>query len=115
MEEQQLYSPPFHAIGPRFPVQARTITYPEVSEVTGNGDEGLACGHGTTSLRFPVGLMEYNVKAQREVYEKFKQVTIEYPALNKSFFLFEGWSTNGVKSVPEERTVFAHRQDNLLL
>jgi hypothetical protein len=115
LEEQQLYSPPFHAIGPRFPVQARTVSYPDVSKVTGNGDEGLACGHGPTSLRFPIGLKEYNVRAQRAVYEKFKQVTIEEPALNNSFFLFEGYATNGVRSVPEESTAFPHRQDTLLL
>ncbi|KAH7403724.1 hypothetical protein BKA64DRAFT_777384 [Cadophora sp. MPI-SDFR-AT-0126] len=93
------------------PVDSKLVDYPQL----GNGYDGLACGHGSVSLRFPIGAKAYNHKAQRAAYDKFAQVTSEIPALNGSFFLFEGYSTQGVKAVPEKSTAFPHRQDNLLI
>jgi len=57
----------------------------------------------------------YNSRAQRAVYDRFAEITTQIPQLNKSFFLFEGYSLKGVKAIPDKSTAFAHRQDNLLL
>jgi hypothetical protein len=111
----QNYSAPFHNIETAIPIQSGAATLPEVASLTENGNDGPACGHGTSSLRFPVGLQKYNVTAQRAVYDKFKEITTQIPALGSSFFLFEGYPVKGVKAVPEESTAFPHRKDNLLL
>lgn len=91
------------------------MTLPGISSLTGNGYDGLACGHGSVSLRFPIDVESYDVQAQRDVYEKFKEITIQEPALNGSFFLFEGYPVKGVQDVPVESTAFPHRADNLLM
>ncbi|PVH78374.1 FAD-binding domain-containing protein [Cadophora sp. DSE1049] len=115
--EQELndFSAPFDKISSPVPVDAKLVDYTQLASLTGNGYDGLACGHGSVSLRFPIGTTRYNIKAQRAAYDKFAQVTTEIPALNGSLFLFEGYSTQGVKAVPEKSTAFPHRQDNLLI
>ncbi|KAJ5211730.1 FAD binding domain-containing protein [Penicillium cinerascens] len=37
------------------------------------------------------------------------------PSLNNSFFLFEGYSVQGVQSIPSDSTAFPHREANLLV
>ena len=109
------FSPPFDGILSPEPFDARLVDFTELASLTGNGYDGLACGHGSVSQRFPIGTSKYNIKAQRAAYNEFAKVTSEIPALNGSFFLFEGYSTPGVKDVPDENTAFLHRQDNLLM
>ena len=114
-QELNGFSPPFDEILSPVPVDARVVDFTELASLTGNGYDGLACGHGSVSQRFPIRTSRYNVKAQRDAYDKFAEVTSEIPALNGSSFLFEGYSTQGVKDVPDESTAFPHRQDNLLM
>ncbi|KAF8847502.1 FAD-binding domain-containing protein [Acephala macrosclerotiorum] len=105
----------FDSLIPAIPVQSGTVTLPGIASLTGNGYDGLACGHGSASLRFPIDVKSYDVQAQRDVYEKFKEVTLQEPALRGSFFLFEGYPVKGVQDVPVESTAFPHRLDNLLI
>ena len=72
------------------------------------------CLHGTSALRFPIGLVDYNITAQRTVYNAFANFSSQ-PAFNTSFFLFEGYSVKGVKDVPAASTAFPDRGDNLLM
>ncbi|KAH7304875.1 putative FAD-dependent oxygenase [Rhexocercosporidium sp. MPI-PUGE-AT-0058] len=105
----------FDKIESSVPVNTKLVDYTELASLTGNGYDGLACGYGSVSLRFPIGAKKYDIKTQRAVYDKFAQVTTEIPALNGSVFLFEGYSTQGVKAVSEKSTAFPHRLDNLLI
>ena len=66
-------------------------------------------------MQFPVGLLTYNVTASRRIYDYFKNVTIETPAFNGSFIVFEGYSLEGMKAVDPASTAFPHRADNLLV
>lgn len=68
-----------------------------------------------SALRFPISISQYNIEAQRAVYNAFRDLTTTYPAFNGSLFLFEGYAVEGVKAVPDENTAFTHRQDNLLM
>ncbi|KAE9366665.1 FAD binding domain protein [Stipitochalara longipes BDJ] len=109
------YTAPFHSLNAASPTQSGITTLPGIASLTGNGNDGLACGHGTTSLRFPIGLKKYNVTAQRAVYDKFAEITTVISELRGSFFLFEGYAVGGVKRISEESTAFPHRRDNLLV
>jgi hypothetical protein len=100
---------------PAVPIQSGIVTLPEVAPLTGNGNDSPACGHGTTSLRFPISLKKYNPAAQKKVYDKFNEVTTKHQELGGSFFLFEGYAVQGVKAVKERGTAFPHRGDNLLV
>jgi hypothetical protein len=47
-------------------------------------------------------------------YAKFAAGAGPATAFNNSIFMFEGYSTGGVKAVPDGTTAFAYRQMNLL-
>ena len=105
---------PFRAMG-AVAHQSSVIQYPQVAVVTGNGDDAPVCGHGTSTLRFPISVESYNIPAQRAVYNELRDLMTTYPAFNGSLFLFEGYAVQGVKAIPDESTAFPHRQDNLLM
>lgn len=71
--------------------------------------------YGNAYARFPIDIEEYNPAAQRKVYDLFASATQETPAINGSFFLFEGYSTQAVQAVPSDSTAYPFRDDNLLL
>ena len=108
------YSTPIHALGP-VDVQAGEAAYPQLPELTGNGNEGLACQPSAVALRFPIDLKTYDVPALRLVYNAFGDMMQRVPAFNSSFFLLEGYSVQAVQAVPAQNTAFPHRSDTLLL
>lgn len=111
--EAAVYTEPFFDLGPSFQNDS-TVPYPELSSATGLGLDGFTCQHGYNRLQYPVGLLTYNVSNTRAVYELFKQQTVSTPALNLSTAVFEGYSLEGVKSVPSDSTAYPHRADNIL-
>lgn len=84
---------------------------------TGNANESPPCQKNgdVNILRFPIDLQSYSIKAQRAAFDKFAKVTSEIPQLNRSMFLFEGYSLQGVKAVPANSTASPFRDDNLLV
>ena len=96
-------------------VQSGVATYPELTTVIGTDNNGPSCQHGSTVMRFPVGIKRYDPKIQRAVFDVFSAITSEIPAFNSSIFLFEGYSLQGMKAVPASNTAYPHREDNLLM
>lgn len=70
---------------------------------------------GLSYIRFPVNVQNYNIKAQREACDMFARVTKDNPEFTNSFFMFEGYSLDAVKAIPDESTAFPHRQDNIII
>jgi hypothetical protein len=105
---------PFHDIGPVV-VQSGVTTYPELAVVTGNDNSAPPCQDGKTFMRFPISTEAYDIEGQRSVFDAFNDFTKDEPAFNESLFLFEGYSVQGVKAVPSEKSAFPHRMDNLLM
>lgn len=108
------YSAPIRDLGPLHSV-SHEVPYQELSGLTGNGDNDIACQKGAALLRFPIYLKHYNVTAMQQVYDAFNDMMVRQPAFNNSFFLVEGYSVQGVQRVPSESTAFPHRDDDLLL
>ncbi len=115
VSEAEPFFTPFHALTPAIPIQSGTVTLPEIARLTENGNDGPGCGHGSVILRFPIDVEKYDIQAQRAVYEKLKEFTINEPAFKGSFFLLEGYPVKGVQDVPSDSTAFPHRADNLLM
>jgi FAD/FMN-containing dehydrogenase len=91
-------------------------TFPDLAAWTGNANQSPPCQNiGAVNMRFPIDLQEYNIQAQRAVFDTFARVTSEIPQFNNSLFLFEGYSLQGVKAVPHESTAFPFRDGNLLV
>ena len=112
-EQAAPYTQPFFDLGPVLHNDS-SVPYPSLASATGLGDDSFTCAHGYNRIQYPVGLLTYNVSNTREVYDIFKQQTVETPALNLSTTVFEGYSLEGVKAVPSDSTAYPHREDNIL-
>ncbi|KAF4963215.1 hypothetical protein FSARC_8750 [Fusarium sarcochroum] len=87
----KIYTKPFHQLGPVF-TQARSGEYPEIST-----------------------WLQVSNEPPRKAYDLFASATQEIPSLNTSTIMLEGYSVNGVGSVPSDATAFPYRNDNLML
>ncbi|KAI0910044.1 hypothetical protein F4823DRAFT_591970 [Ustulina deusta] len=106
---------PFHDLGPIFTTSAGG-SYTDLPTWIGQDNESPSCQKlGFVNVRFPIDLEFYNGTAQQSAYELFASRTQEFPALNNSVFLFEGYTTKGVKAIPSESSAFPSRMDNLLI
>lgn len=65
-------------------------------------------------MMFPISLKDYNVEAQRIVFDAFNAFTADATFAN-SAVLFEAYSTQAVKAVPSSSTAFPHREDNIVV
>ncbi|KAI1141494.1 FAD binding domain protein [Hypoxylon sp. FL0543] len=109
------YTAPFQALGP-VATDAAGGSYTDLPAWTGNANTSPPCQKaGLVNVRFPIDVDSYNIDAQRKAYDLFASTTQQTPALNNSLFLFEGYSLQGVKAVPQKSTAFPFRGDNLLL
>ena len=96
-------------------VNAGEATVPELAALTFQSEDAAGCAYGLTSLRYPIGLKSYNMTALRKVYDDIDDTFRQVPEISGSFFLLEGYSTQGVRAVDERSTAFPHRGDKILV
>lgn len=113
-EQAAPYIAPFDALGSILRT-TDSIPYPDIPDATGTGSTSPLCQFGYSRIQFPVGLLIYNVTANRQIYDLFKQKTLETPAFNGSIIVFEGYSLEGLKAVDQASTAYPHRDDNILV
>lgn len=94
---------------------SQTVSYLDLPSLTGNGNNDFGCQHGYSVLQYPISLHKYNITAHRAAFALFEQYTKQYPGLNGSFVMNEGYSLKGVQSVPAESTAYPDRNGNLLM
>lgn len=70
---------------------------------------------GTTWRLFPVGLKEYNITANRQVYKLFKAFMAEHPEFSSSVVQFENYALEGLRAVDPASTAYPHRDDDILV
>lgn len=114
VSEAREYAKPIHEIGP-ITVNAGEATIPELAAITFQSEDSPACAKGFVSLRYPIGLKSYNTAAVRKVYDEIDETFRNVPELAGSFFLLEGYSTQGVQAVNDQSTAFPHRSDEILV
>ncbi|KAH2184532.1 hypothetical protein KXW61_000848 [Aspergillus fumigatus] len=109
-----VYTKPFHDIGP-LSAEAIGGSYTDLAGWTGIATTSPPCQKaGLVNPRFPIYLREYNVPAQKTAYDIFAAATRGSSAFNNSIFMFEGYSTQGVKAINSKSSAFAFRNENLL-
>jgi len=96
-------------------VNTGEATLPELAALSYMSEDSAGCAYGMTSMRYPIGLKTYNTAALREVYVDIDETFRKVPELAGSFFLLEGYSTQGVKAVEEASTAVPHRCDEILV
>ncbi|KAI1743076.1 FAD binding domain protein [Xylaria scruposa] len=114
-EVDAAYTSPFLALGPIMAMPGGG-PYPEFPGWIGESNESPPCQKaGLVNIRMPIDLEDYNVTSIQSAYELFAAKTQEYPALNSSLFLFEGYSLQGVKAIDSKSTAYPNREDNYLV
>ncbi|OBT88352.1 hypothetical protein VE02_02285 [Pseudogymnoascus sp. 03VT05] len=110
------YTKPFHDLGP-IVVQPTSGTYLDLAKWTGISLSDTPCQiTGNANPRFPIYLKSYNTTAQRQAYDLFSQATTAASTpFSNALFMFEGYSTQGVKAIRDDSTAYAYRSDNLLV
>lgn len=104
----------YRAVGPVH-TDSKQVIYPEIPPLMYIGMDDIGCLRNRNSfLRAPIGLKEYNIPAQRAVYDMFNDLTA-IPAFNASLFAFEGYLLRAVKAVPAENAAFPDRHNDLMV
>ncbi|KAJ5217451.1 6-hydroxy-D-nicotine oxidase [Penicillium chermesinum] len=110
-----IYTKPFEDLGTVVTGKG-SGDYTQLAAWTGNANDSPPCQKaGLANIRFPIDLDTYSIEAQRAAYDLFAKGTKETPAFANSLFLFEGYSTQGVKAIDSDSTAFAFRANNLLV
>ena len=105
---------PFYALQP-VAVTNETVDNPGSAHAAGSGNTDPVCQPGSSWYEHPVGLQTFNIEANRAVYNLYKEMVNEYPAMNMSIVQFEAFPQEGVRAVEPDSTAYAHRGDSLLV
>lgn len=109
------YVKPFRDIGP-LSTDSNSGSYVDLAAWTSISLSSPPCQKlGFSNTRFPLYLESYNASAQVKAYELYAAIANPKSAYNNSLFLFEGYSTQGVRSTDESSTAFAFREANILV
>ena len=105
---------PFYALQP-VAATNETAPIPGSAHASGSGNTDSVCQKGSSWYNFPVGLQTFNIEANRAVYNLYKKMVNQYPAMNASIVQFEVFPQEGVRAVESDSTAYAHRGDSLLV
>ncbi|KAE8356113.1 hypothetical protein BDV28DRAFT_154853 [Aspergillus coremiiformis] len=108
-------SAPFRNLGP-VTVNTNSGPYVDISKWTEFNMTSRACRKGGGYIaRFPINLKNYNLEAQRTVFDVFAAETLDNPVFGHSNIMLEGYSSQGVRAINEASTAYPHRQDTILV
>ncbi|KAI1497641.1 hypothetical protein F5X99DRAFT_421199 [Biscogniauxia marginata] len=100
---------PFNAIG-AVAEEMGDVSYPTVSGVTA-GD----CASANYVIS-SVMTLEYNITAERALYDHYVAKVAEYPEFGTTAYLWhEGYATAGYQAIPSDSTAYPHREENHLM
>lgn len=109
------YTAPFHSMGP-ISIEPQSGSYTDLAKWVGITTTSGPCQKdGAMNPRFPNYLETYNVAAQKKAYETFAEGVRGSSVFNNSLVTFDGYSTEGVKSIDVKSTAFAFRDQNVLM
>ncbi|KAG9234591.1 hypothetical protein BJ875DRAFT_509324 [Amylocarpus encephaloides] len=115
-EEAENLLAPFNAIQAVGDIQG-DVPYPDISVAQGTGEEGFLCqSHNTIRTITTAGLQVYNVTAQQQIFDSFKQHITDNPQLAVAgLVVMEGYSTAAVEAIPSDSSAYPFRSDHHLV
>ena len=105
---------PFYALQP-IAATNETVPYTGAAHAAGSGLTDAVCQRGNSWQLYPVGLQLYNISTNRAIFNLYKEMVNNNPAMSSSVVQFEGYAQEGVRAVEPDSTAYAHRGDNLLV
>ncbi|KAI1811313.1 hypothetical protein GGS20DRAFT_563641 [Poronia punctata] len=109
-EEAEAILAPFNAI-PAYYNESGDTTLPGISVIQGTNLDSGACYKNNTWISATSTLIEYNVTAERQLYELYNDYADRYPELLGSV-THEGYANAGMKAVADEDSAYAWREYN---
>ncbi|RSL54832.1 hypothetical protein CEP54_009713 [Fusarium duplospermum] len=107
-------SKPFHDIGP-LAITPDSGDYRDLAKWTGISLDAPPCQKdGLVNPRFPLYLQSYDIKAMKKAWKHFASNVGSGSPFANSLFMFEGYSTQGLRAVDSKSAAFAFRDANLL-
>lgn len=108
------YTQAFHDLNP-LSVTAESGTYQDLAAWTQISLDAAPCQKsGLVNPRFPLYLQTYNITTQKIAYDLFASEISGDSPFNSSIFMFEDYSSGGVKAIDADSTAFAFRDANIL-
>ncbi|GBF65636.1 FAD-linked oxidoreductase [Trichophyton mentagrophytes] len=105
---------PFHDID-ALNIQPDSGTYRDLARWTGIALDSPPCQKtGASNPRFPIYLESFNIPAMQQAYKLYASEANVSGPFHNSIFMFEGYSTQGVKAVDPKSAAYAFRSDNFL-
>ncbi|KAG5762394.1 hypothetical protein H9Q72_009494 [Fusarium xylarioides] len=105
---------PFDDLG-ALSTHEESLYYPQLFDALGSGMISDMCQPGRAHIVSTAGLLQFNVTAQRKIYNLFNQKVAQRPELNQTRVLHEGYSVTKVQSVPYNASSYVYREENLLM
>ena len=103
---------PFLDLGPITVRNATTLYKNFAHESLGASVGDPICASGSSKTQFPVGLKEYNIRTNREIYNLYTDMVTQNPDFAQSIVQFEGYALQGMKAVDAASSAYAHRDDS---
>ena len=114
-EIAEKYLAPFNAIEAVYD-ESDDVPYPEISVVQGNGEDGFICQDGQVRITATAGLQVYNLTAEHQIFDGFKQRVASNPKLaTGAGILHEGYSTEAVTVKNPDDSAYPFRADSHLM
>lgn len=114
-EVAEQYLAPFNAIDAVYH-DSGDVPYPGISIVQGNGEDQYICQDNELRITTTAGLEVYNLTAEHQIYEGFKQRAASNPTLAaRCNVLHEGYSTEAVTNKNPDDSAYPFRADHHLM
>lgn len=114
-EVAEQYLAPFNAIEAVYD-EFGDVPYPEVSVAQANDEDSFVCQQNQVRITATAGLQVYNLTAERQIFDGFKQRVASNPELaTGAGILHEGYSTEAVTDKNPHDSAYPFRADHHLL
>lgn len=91
------------------------VPYPAIAPAQQTGIDDPLCEPGLARITGTAGLREFNLTAQRQIYDLYKSNIEKYPDLKDSWVVLEQYSVKGVTDVDSKSQSYPWRDDYLLV
>jgi hypothetical protein len=114
IEAMHKFSARLQALNP-LTSESKSIPWLGASEAVDWGFSSFSNQKGVSVYRFPVGATSFSYVSMKATYDNFAAGLIAQPAFAYSFVIWEAYSTQAVKAVPDAATAVADRADDMLV
>lgn len=105
---------PFNAIENVYE-EVADIPYPLVAEISGSGEQSPVCQHNNVHISSTAGLQVYNLTAERQIFDGFKErIKDNFELARGTAIVHKGYSTHAVQNRLSAGSAYPFRGDHHL-